>query len=54
MITVEDIQNSEHRLCGFLDPLCVHLQHRGHFLEIIHKLVWSVAKTVMRYVESVM
>jgi hypothetical protein len=29
MITVEDIQNSEHRLCGFLDPLCVHLQHKG-------------------------
>jgi hypothetical protein len=29
MITVEDIQNSEHCLCGFFDPLCVHLQHKG-------------------------
>jgi hypothetical protein len=29
MITVEDMQNSEHRLCGFLDPLCVHIQHKG-------------------------
>jgi hypothetical protein len=29
VITVEDIQNSEHCLCGFLDPLCVHLQHKG-------------------------
>jgi hypothetical protein len=29
MITVEDIQNSAQRLCGFLDPLCVHIQNKG-------------------------
>jgi hypothetical protein len=29
MITVDDMQNSEHRLCGFLDPLCVHIHHKG-------------------------
>jgi hypothetical protein len=29
MITLEDIQNSEQCLCGFLDPLCVHIQHKG-------------------------
>jgi hypothetical protein len=29
MITMEDIQNSEHHLCGFLDPLWVHVQHKG-------------------------
>jgi hypothetical protein len=31
MITVEDIQNSGQRLCGFLDPLCLHIQNKDTY-----------------------